>query len=288
MNIAILTRLPNYYSEQRLREEAEKRGHSVLLVAYPKCSISLDPKQTGVFYEGKTLDDVDVIIPRLTAGSVSYGAAIARQLEVMGVYTTASSIAITRAFDYIRSLQVMQRAGVDIPKTVFMREAEQGSGILSDFNFPVTVRPATATRGGGPVVAETSKAATGLMDAFSKSAISFMVQERIGEDPLDVVAMFIGSKVVASIQRPSGEPVTSVKLTDEENKIVAKAAKAIGLAVCIVQLVRTTKGTFVTGVEVTPSLEIFEKATDRNIAEKIIEYIELNAKRRNKKDRIGA
>jgi ribosomal protein S6--L-glutamate ligase len=287
MNIAILTRLPSYFSEQRLSEEAKKRGHDVALVPYPKCSISLDPGKTGVYYEGGALDALDVIVPRLSAGSVSYGAAIARQLEVMGVYTTASSIAITRAFDYIRALQVMQRSGVVIPKTVFMREAEQWSGPLSDFNLPVIVRPATATRGGGPVVAETSKAATALMDAFSKSAISFMVQERVGEEPVDVAALVVGSRVVASVQRTDTQ-YTAAKLTDEENKIVLKAAKAIGLTVCGVQLTRTAKGAYVTGVEATPSLETYEKATQRNVAEKIIDYIELNAKRRNKKDRVGA
>jgi ribosomal protein S6--L-glutamate ligase len=287
MNIAILTRLPNYFSEQRLKDEAEKRGHKVTMVLYPKSCISLIPGQTGVYYGGKTLQHVDAIIPRLIAGSVSYGAAISRQMEVMGVYTTASSVAVTRAFDSIRTLQVLQRSGVEIPKTVFVREAEEWDDQLNQFSFPVTISPAKITKGSGPVLAETKKAAVTLMDALSKTS-SLMVQEREGINPIDVLAMVVGSKVVASVQLQNSQTMAT-KLTDDETRMVLKASKAIGLTVCSVKFIRSEGGrACTTGVQATPSLETFEKATNRNVAEKIIEYIELNAKRHNKKDRIGA
>jgi len=202
MRIAILTRLPSYYSEQRLSEEGKKRGHDVALIQYPKCYINLDSGEPEVRYEGRALNQIDAIIPRLTAGSVSYGAAIARQLEVMGVYTTASSIAISRAFDRLRSLQVLSRSGVEIPKTVFSRETEQWDDLLSHFKLPVVIRPATTTRGSGPVQAETAKAAIALMRVLSNNT-AFMIQERVGEDSMDTVAMVVGKTVVASLQYDS-------------------------------------------------------------------------------------
>lgn len=290
MRIAILTRLPSYYSEQRLSEEGKKRGHDIKIVQYPKCYINLDPLAPDVRYEGKPLDGVDAIIPRLAIGSVSYGAAITRQLEVSGVYTTVGSIAITRTFDRARSLQVLSKAGIPIPKTIVARETEQWDDLLAHFELPVVIESVSLTKGGGPVIVETPKAATTITRAIGNGT-PFIVQERMGDDSVDIAAMVIGSRVAASVKHAIGKTKASaipVKLTIEENKTILRASKALGLAICTIQIIRSAQGTYVIGADATPGLEMFETATKRNIAEKVIEYIELNAKRRNKKDRVGA
>lgn len=287
MKIAILTHLPNYYSEQRLYEQAVKRGHTVAIVPYARCCIVLDKQKSVVYFDYHQINDVDAIIPRLAPGSVAYGAAIARQLEVLGVYTTASSIAITRSFDQMRTLQVLERSEIQIPKTVFAREAGQWAGLLERFTLPILIQPSNPVKGSGPVLVETVKAAISIMDTLSKTT-SFIIQERSGGNLTDIRAMLVGNKVVASIVALGDGSYQATKLTEEEIKLALRAAKAIGLNVCSVQMERTGKGVYVTGIEANPSLENFEKATKRDIAEKIIEYIELNAKRRNKKDRVGA
>lgn len=292
MRIAILTRLPSYYSQQRLSEEGKKRGHDVQIVNYQKCYVTLDGKKSEARYEGASLQDIDAVIPRLMTGTVSYGATITRQLEVAGVYTTVSSVAITRTFDRARAMQVLNRSGVPIPKTIVARDADQWGELLAHFELPVMIESVSSTKGSGPVLIESAKAATAVTRAIG-GGTPFIMQERMGEDSVDIAAMVVGGRVVASVKHAlvaakTPSAATAVRVTADENKIILRAAKALGLTICSVQIIRSAQGTYVIGADATPSLELFEQTTKRNVAEKIIEYIELHAKRRNKKDRVGA
>ncbi len=302
MIIGILTRNAQKpgYQENRLTEEAVNRGHTIRLIDHGRCYVEIEQDKPQVRYEGEAVKDVDVIIPRIGASMTTYGAAIARQFEMMGVYTTAKSIAITRSRDKLRSLQLLSKAGVGIPKTIFSRETQALDDVIDRIGLPMIIKLAIGTQGHGVVLAETRKAAKSVMQAFYVNDTSFLIQEFIAEaDGMDIRAFVVGNKVVASMSRQSldddfrsnlhqGGTGQLVRLTDEEKKTAIKAAKAMGLAICGVDLVRSARGPLVLEVNSSPALEGIETVTGRNIASKIIEYIEQNAKRRNKKDKVGA
>lgn len=299
MKIGILTRQPGY-TVRRLREEARKRGHDVMTIKYPECYVEIQQDQPAVRYRGELLTGFDAMIPRIMPGMTMYGTAILRQFEMMGVYAPVKSIAVTRSRDKLRSLQLLSKAGVGIPKTIFSRETDAVDDLLSHLDVPVIIKLASGTQGNGVVLAETYKAAKSVIQAFYVNDTSFFIQEFVKESAgMDIRAFVVGNQVVASMKRQSldddfrsnihqGGSGTAVKLTDEERKTALRAARAMGLAVCGVDLMRSDRGPLVLEVNSSPGLEGIESVTGRNVAGKIIEYIEMNAKRRNKKDKVGA
>ena len=300
MNIAILSKGPGNYSTKRLKEEALARGHKVRVVNYSKCYITVERGNPVVRYEGEELRDVDVIIPRISATLTKYGSSIARQFEMQNVPTVTSSIAIVRSRDKLRSMQILAKAGVGIPKTVFAREASDLDDVLEQVGgAPVIIKVARGTHGNGVVLAETRKAAKAVMQAFYVEGVSFVVQEFVAESAgVDIRVFVVNGKVVASMMRQSldddfrsnlhqgGEGIP-VKLTDEERRTAQKAAKAMGLPVCGVDLMRSGRGPLVLEVNSSPGFGI-EKVTGHNVAEKIIDYAELIAKVGRRKDKVGA
>ncbi len=224
-----------------------------------------------------------------------------RQFEGQGSFTTASSIAINRSRDKLRAYQVLARAGVGIPKTVFARETANFEDVVElAGGAPLIIKVARGTHGNGVVLAETPKAAKAVMQAFYVEGVNFLVQEYVKESAgEDIRALVVGSRVVAAVKRQSldgdfrsnthqgGEGV-AVKLTEEERKTAVKAAKTMGLPVCGVDMMRSDHGPLVLEVNSSASIKTPESVTNRNVAEKIIEYIEQNAKRSPKKDKIGA
>jgi ribosomal protein S6--L-glutamate ligase len=243
---------------------------------------------------------VDVIIPRIASSLTKYGSSIVRQFEMQNVFTTTSSIAIVRSRDKLRSMQLFAKAGVGIPKTVFAREAVDVDDVLDQVGgAPVIIKVARGTHGNGVVLAETRKAAKAVMQAFYVEGVNFLVQEFIQESAgTDIRAIVVNGKVVASMQRQSldddfrsnlhqGGEGTPIKLTDEERKTAQKAAKAMGLSICGVDMMRSERGPLVLEVNSSPGFGI-EKVTDRNVAAKVIDYVEQNAIRGRRKDKVGA
>lgn len=303
MKLAILSNGNANYSTKRLVEEAEKRGHNVDVIKYKNCHAAIEQSNPVVIYKGKTLTGYDAIIPRIATNMTRYGSAVVRQFEMQGIYTTSSSIAITRSRDKLRSIQLLARAGVGIPKTVFTRSINDIENLIDDMGgYPVIIKLARGTHGNGVVLAETKKAAKSVMQAFyvmDDDGTNILLQEFVKESAgTDIRAFVVGGKVVASMMRQSltddfrsnlhqgGEGVV-VKLTDDEKKTVQKAAKAMGLSICGVDIMRSDRGPLVLEVNSSPGFGI-EKVTGRNVAEKIIEHVEQNAKGRQRKDRVGA
>ncbi len=303
MNIVILSNGPGNYTTKRLKEEAKKRGHSVRIVRHSECYASIENSNPVIGYRGKNVTGVDAVIPRIGSNMTRYGTAIVRQFEMQGVYTTASSIAIVRSRDKLRSLQLLTKYNVRIPKTVFSRNTADIDDLLEQVGgTPVIIKLARGTHGNGVVLAETKKAAKSTLQAFylhNEDGTNILLQEYIEESAgTDIRAFIVGGRVVASMQRQSldddfrsnihqGGEGKRIKLTDQEKKMALKAAKAMGLSICGVDLMRSSKGPLVLEVNSSPGLAI-EKYTKRNVAGSIIEYVERNAKRRNKKDKIGA
>ncbi len=300
MNIVILSKGAANYSTKRLKEEALKRGHEVRVINYVKCYVTLERSNPVIHYKGKEIRNVDAVIPRIASSLTKYGSAMVRQFEMQNVFTTTSSIAIVRSRDKLRSVQLLAKAGIGIPKTVFARETADFDGVLEQVGgAPVIIKVARGTHGNGVVLAETPKAALAVMQAFYVEGVNFLVQEFVAESAgVDIRAFVVNGKVVASMLRQSldddfrsnlhqgGEGI-SVKLTDEERKTAQKAAKAMGLPVCGVDMMRSSRGPLVLEVNASPGFAI-EKVTNHNVAAKIIDYVEIAAKSGRRKDKVGA
>lgn len=302
MKLAILSNGNANYSTKRLVEEAEKRGHQVKVVKYKNCYLSLDDKHPDVYYKGKKIEGFDAVLPRISNNMTRYGCAVVRQFEMQGVYTSAASVAITRARDKLRAAQILAKYDIDTPKTLVSRNTSDIDDLLEQIGLPVIIKLATGTHGNGVILADTRKAAKSALQAFylyNEDGTNILLQEFIKESAgTDIRAFVVGNRVVASMQRDSldddfrsnlhqGGLGTAVKLTDAEKKVAVKAARAMGLHICGVDLMRSARGPLVLEVNASPGFGI-EKVTGRDVASKIIEYIEHNATRHNSKDRVGA
>ena len=302
MKIAILSKGSANYSTKRLKQVAEERGHEVIVVDYTMCYMTVEKGNPVVYYGGEPLVDIDAVIPRIANKYTKYGTAVVRQFEMQGVFTTAKSVAIVRSRDKLRSYQLMAKYGVGIPKTVISRESTEYGEILDMLGgAPVIIKVARGTHGNGVVLAETKKSAKAVMQAFFVENVSFTVQEYIEESAgEDIRVVVVGGRAVASIKRKSldgdfrsnthqGGEGFKVKLTDEEKKTAARAAKSMGLPICGVDMMRSERGPLVLEVNSSASLKTPELITGRNVAEKIIEYVERSSKsQRNRNDRVGA
>lgn len=301
MRIIILSKGSANYTTRRLKEVAEQRGHEVRVVNYAKCYMTVEKGNPVVYYKGNKLTDVDVVIPRVAQSYTKYGSAVVRQFEMQGIYTTTPSIAIVRSRDKLRAYQLLAKAQVGIPKTVFARETADFEEVIElAGGAPVIIKVARGTHGNGVVLAETRKAAKAVMQAFYVEGVNFLVQEFIEESAgSDIRALVVGGRVVASIKRQSldddfrsnthqGGVGRAVKLTEEEERTAIKAAKAMGLPICGVDMMRSSRGPLVLEVNSSASIKTPELITKRNVAEKIIEHVERNAKQRPRKDKVGA
>ena len=301
MKIAILSKGAANYTTKRLKEVAKERGHEVRVINYAKCYVAIEKDKPVIRYKGESLEHFDAIIPRIAQSYTKYGTAVVRQFESQGSYTTASSLAINRSRDKLRAYQVLAKAGVGIPKTVFARETANFEDVIElAGGTPLIIKVARGTHGNGVVLAETPKAAKAVMQAFYVEGVNFLVQEFVKESAgTDIRALVVGSRVVASVKRQSldddfrsnthqGGVGVPVKLTEEERKTAIKAAKAMGLPICGVDMMRSERGPVVLEVNSSASIKTPELITKRDVATKIIEYVEMNAKRRNKKDKVGA
>jgi len=308
MKIAILSKGPGNYSTKRLKEEAIKRGHEVRIINYTQCEARIEQNNPVVTYNGEILKGFDAIIPRIASSYTRYGSAIVRQFEMQGVFTTASSIAIVRSRDKLRATQLLARASIGIPKTIFSRgrlTPEEIDHLVEELGGPpIVIKLARGTHGRGVVLAETRKAARSVLQGFyimDQEGTNILLQEYIEESAgTDIRAYVVGGKVIASMKRESvnleeefrsnihqGGEGTAIKLTDDERRVAVKAAKAMGLNICGVDMVRSSRGPLVLEVNSSPGSTI-ELITGRNVCERVIEYVEQNAKARHKKDRVGA
>jgi ribosomal protein S6--L-glutamate ligase len=300
MNIAILSKGPGNLSTKRLKAEAESRGHTVKVINYAKCYVTVEKGNPAIHYEGEEIKGFDIVIPRIASNITKYGTSIVRQFEMQNVPTITSSIAIVRSRDKLRSMQLLAKAGVGIPKTVFAREAADLEDVLEQVGgAPVIIKVARGTHGNGVVLAETRKAAKAVMQAFYVEGVSFIVQEFVAESAgVDIRAFVVNGKVVASMMRQSldddfrsnlhqGGNGLPIQLTTEERKTAQRAAKAMGLPVCGVDMMRSEHGPLVLEVNSSPGFGV-EEITGKNVAAPIIDYAELIAKAGRRKDKVGA
>jgi ribosomal protein S6--L-glutamate ligase len=293
MKLAILSRNSQLYSTRRLREAAEKRDHEVRIIDYLRCVIDITSHRPAIHYGGSQLEAVDAIIPRIGASRTFYGTAVVRQFEMMGVYPTNESHAISRSRDKLRTLQVLAAEGVGLPVTSFAHSTKDIDGLISLVGgAPVVVKLLEGTQGMGVVLAETKKAAESVIGAFRQLDANILVQEFIKEaGGSDIRAFVVGNRVVAAMERTAapgdfrsnvhrGGEARRIKLTPEERAAARRAAKILGLNVAGVDLMRSNHGPVVLEVNSSPGLEGIEAATGIDVAGKVIEFIEQNAGQR--------
>ncbi|MEM6843145.1 MAG: 30S ribosomal protein S6--L-glutamate ligase [Bacteroidota bacterium] len=302
MKIAVLSRNPKLYSTKRLVEAIEQKGHEALVVDHLKCDIVMDDKGPFIYYQGKRLNDIDAVIPRIGASVTFYGTAVGRQFEMMKVFSAVDSLAITRSRDKLRSLQILSRSEVGIPKTAFTNFSKEENKVLKHIGqAPVVIKLLEGTQGLGVVLAETDKAATSVVEAFESLNTRVILQEFIEEaGGADIRVFIVNGKVVGAMKRQGkegefrsnlhrGGQASVFKLSKAERETALKAAKCMGLAIAGVDMLQSKRGPMVLEVNSSPGLEGIEKATGVDVAGKIIEYIEQTAsKKRLPKDKVKA
>ena len=203
MKIGVLSRNGKLYSTKRLIEAGEKRGHEMHLIDHTKCFLSIEQDQPMVYYNEKKIDFLDAIIPRIGASVTFYGAAVIRQFEMMGVFTTLKSVALTRSRDKLRSIQILAKSNVGIPKSAFAKSTHDAKNLIKSVGgTPVIIKLLEGTQGLGVVLAETKKAAESVIEAFYSLDANMLVQEFIKEaNGTDIRAFVVNGKVVGAMER---------------------------------------------------------------------------------------
>ncbi|MBF7052083.1 30S ribosomal protein S6--L-glutamate ligase [Halomonas sp. KAO] len=290
MHFALLSRNRNLYSTRRLVEAAEQRGHTTRVVDTLRCYMSIAAHQPSIHYKGGGLEAFDAVIPRIGASVTFYGCAVLRQFEMMGTYVLNDSVAITRSRDKLRSLQLLSRKGLGLPITGFAHSPDDIPDLITMVkNAPLVIKLLEGTQGIGVVLAETNQAAESVIQAFMGMKANIMVQEYIKEARgADIRCLVIGDKVVAAMKRQAAEgefrsnlhrggTASVIRITPEERSTAIRAAKAMGLRVAGVDLLRSNHGPVIMEVNSSPGLQGIESATGKDIAGLIIEHLEKNA-----------
>ena len=291
MKIALLAQNHTLYSHIRLKEAAEARGHELDMIKTLRCSMNIASRRPDIYYNGEKLPKYDAVIPRIGASATFYGTAVLRQFEMQGVFPLNETVAIGRSRDKLRSMQLLARDGVSLPVTTFAHDPKQTDEVLQlAGGAPLVVKLLEGTQGIGVVLADTDRSAKSVIEAFRGAGVNILVQEFIKEaGGTDIRALVVGGKVIAAMKRTGapgdfrsnlhrGGSAEVVRLTPEERSTALRAAKSMGLNVCGVDMLRSNHGAVVMEVNSSPGLEGVEKATGKDIAGAIIEFLEKHAK----------
>ncbi len=291
MNLVILSRNAQLYSTHRLIVEAEKRGHDVEVIDPLECDIVIEKNKPALFYRGEILDDIDAVIPRIGASVTYHGCAVVRQFEMMKVFTAVGSDAILNSRDKLKSLQRLSTKGISMPKTVFTHHLRDSREALKHVGgAPVIIKVLEGTQGLGVVLAETKASAESVLEAFNSLEAKVMVQEFVKEaNGADLRALVVDGKVVGAMKRQGeqgefrsnlhrGGSANFIRLSEAEHNLAIKAAKALKLPVCGVDMLQSKRGPLLLEINSTPGLEGIERATNKNIAKDFITFVECNAK----------
>ncbi|NQW37068.1 MAG: 30S ribosomal protein S6--L-glutamate ligase [Flavobacteriales bacterium] len=290
MKIVILSRNPNLYSTKSLVRAGKKRNHEMLVVDHTKCDIIIEKKKPAIMYKHDLLTNIDAVIPRIGASVTFYGTAVVRQFEMMKVFTAVESQALMRSRDKLRSLQVLSRAGLGLPKTVFTNYSKDVKDIIKSVGgSPLVIKLLEGTQGLGVVLAENDNAAESVLEAFNGLKARVIVQEFIKEAKgADLRVFVVDGVVVGAMKRQAksgefrsnlhrGGTAEIIELTPDEENAALKAARIMGLGIAGVDILQSARGPLILEVNSSPGLEGIESATGKDIAKKIIHYIERHA-----------
>jgi ribosomal protein S6--L-glutamate ligase len=286
VKIGILSRKRSLYSTRRLVEAGQQQGHEVQVIDTLRCYMNITSHKPEIHYRGENITGFDAVIPRIGASITFYGTAVVRQFEMMGVFSLNESVAISRSRDKLRSLQLLSRKGIGLPVSGFAHSPDDIQDLIKMVGgAPVVIKLLEGTQGIGVVLAETQKAAESVIEAFMGLKANILVQEFIKEaGGADIRCLVIGEKVVAAMERRAkegefrsnlhrGGTASLIKITPEERSTAVRAAAAMGLNVAGVDILRSNHGSVIMEVNSSPGLEGIEKATGKDIAGMIIDFI---------------
>ncbi|GAB5540776.1 MAG: 30S ribosomal protein S6--L-glutamate ligase [Sandaracinaceae bacterium] len=287
MKLVILSRARHSYSTRRLREAALSRGHQVRVLDTLRFSMAVEEGHPQLFYRDRPLSRYDAVIPRVGASVTFYGTAVVRQFEQMGVFTLSSSHAISVSRDKLRSLQVLSRHNIGIPPTVFVRDRQSVIPAIERLGgAPVIVKVLEGTQGVGVILADTMKVAQAIIETLHGAKQNVLIQKFVRESRgRDIRAFVVGGHVIAAMRRVAqgdefrsnvhrGGRTEAVQLDPEYERTAIHAAQIMGLRVAGVDMLESDEGPQVMEVNSSPGLEGIEKATQVDVAGRIVEHIE--------------
>ncbi|WP_428658014.1 30S ribosomal protein S6--L-glutamate ligase [Runella sp.] len=287
MKIAVLSTNSKLYSTKRLVEAIRAHGHEAVVINHALCHVMIEEEKPVILYKNNVVEGIDAIIPRIGASVTDYGCAVVRQFEMMKVFSTVKSQAIMRSRNKLRSLQILSKAGVQIPKTVFANQTKDIDKLIELVGGPpVIIKLLEGTQGVGVVLAESESAAKSTIEAFYGLKTNVLIQEYIAEsNGADIRAFIVGNKVVAAMKRQGksgdfrsnlhrGGRATAITLTHQEEKAALQAARALGVRVAGVDMIQSNRGPMIMEVNSSPGLEGIEKITGVNVADLIVAFIE--------------
>lgn len=289
MKIVILSRNQNCYSTKRLVEAGEKRNHEMLVLDHTKCVLVIEKNKPHIIYREEEVKGVNAVIPRIGASVTFYGASVVRQFEMMKIFTAVESQALVRSRDKLRSLQLLARAGIGMPKTAFASTTKYVDNLIEQAGgVPCVIKLLEGTQGIGVILAETQASAKSVIEAFLDVKVNLLVQEFVKESKgADIRAFVVDGQIVGAMKRQGAEGefrsnlhrggnATAIKLSPEEKTTAIRSAKKLGLGIAGVDMLQSNRGPLVMEVNSSPGLQGIEGVTKEDIAGKIIEYVERN------------
>ena len=289
MKIVILSRSPYCYSTKRLVDAGEKRGHQMQVLDHTKCVLIIEKSRPRIIYREQEITGIDAVIPRIGASVTFYGASVVRQFEMMKIFTAVESQALVRSRDKLRSLQLLARAGIGMPKTAFASTTKYVNNLIEQAGgVPCVIKLLEGTQGIGVILAETQASAKSVIEAFLDVKVNLLVQEFVKEaNGADIRAFVVDGIIVGAMRRQGvvgdfrsnlhrGGTATAIELTAEEKTTAIRSATKLGLGIAGVDMLQSSRGPLVMEVNSSPGLEGIEGATKEDIAGKIIEYVERN------------
>ena len=282
MKIVILSRSPYCYSTKRLVDAGEKRGHQMQVLDHTKCVLIIEKGRPRIIYREQEITGIDAVIPRI-------GASVVRQFEMMKIFTAVESQALVRSRDKLRSLQLLARAGIGMPKTAFASTTKYVNNLIEQAGgVPCVIKLLEGTQGIGVILAETQASAKSVIEAFLDVKVNLLVQEFVKEaNGADIRAFVVDGIIVGAMRRQGvvgdfrsnlhrGGTATAIELTADEKTTAIRSATKLGLGIAGVDMLQSSRGPLVMEVNSSPGLEGIEGATKEDIAGKIIEYVERN------------
>lgn len=286
MKLAILSRGPTCYSTRRLREAAETRGHEVKVLDTLKFAIDLEQGQPDLYFKTKRLSTYDAVLPRVGASITYFGTAVVRQFEQMDVFCANSSHGISNSRDKLRSLQILSRHHLGIPRTTFVRDKRDVLPAIQRVGgAPVIIKLIEGTQGIGVLLAESQQTAEAMIELLQSQKQNVLIQKFVAESKgKDVRALVVGDQVVAAMRRVAqGQEFRSnihrggrserVELDDHYRETAVRAAQILGLRVAGVDMLEGKDGPQIMEVNSSPGLEGIETCTQLDVAGTIIDYI---------------
>jgi ribosomal protein S6--L-glutamate ligase len=289
MKIVILSRNPKCYSTRRLVEAGKAHKHEMVVLDHTKCVLVIEKNRPHIFFRGEEVSGVNGVIPRIGASVTFFGASVVRQFEMMKIFTAVESQALVRSRDKLRSLQLLARAGIGMPKTAFASTTKYVDNLIQQAGgVPCVIKLLEGTQGIGVILAETQASAKSVIEAFLNVKVNLLVQEFVKESKsADIRVFVVDGQIVGAMKRQGvegdfrsnlhrGGTSTSIELSTEEKATAIRSAKKLGLGIAGVDMLQSNRGPLVMEVNSSPGLEGIETTTKQDIAGKIIQYVERN------------